>query len=137
MNMQNRERIFQMLESHEALGAGVEGCNAFKDQKTVVAFNKSVDHACRELQAAYFSRFTNTRLQAQANSTLKSLLVHDIPMPGKPGGWAGGIIYATANQCRRACGVPGLLNKECEEFFNVSMGTIYRRAWQIRRLLDL
>ena len=103
----------------------------------MIALNKSPDQACRQMLAAFFMKFPNARLQAQVNRALKTLLVHQIPMLGKPGGWAGGIVYAAANQYRRACGVPGLLNQECEEFFNVSMGTIYKRAWQIRRLLAL
>ena len=103
----------------------------------MIAMKETVDQACQRLFAAFFAKFPNARLQAQANRSLKRLVAHQIPMPGKQGGWAGGIIYAAANQYRRACGVPGLLNQECEEFFNVSMGTIYKRAWQIRRLLAL
>jgi hypothetical protein len=61
-------------------------------------------------------------------------MAQKVPLLGRPGGWAGGIIYALTNQYRRACGIPGLLNKECEEFFNVSMDTIYRRAAMIKRL---
>ena len=76
----------------------------------------------------------DARLKIEANRTLKRLMAQEVPMLGKPGGWAGGIIYALANQYRRACGVPGLLNKECEEFFKVSMDTIYRRAAMIKRL---
>ena len=96
-----------------------------------------MDQDCRRLLATFFTRFPNPCLQAETNRALKRLLAHQIPMPGKPGGWAGGIIYAVANQGRRACGVPGLLNQEFEDFFSISMGTIYKRAWQIRRLLVL
>jgi hypothetical protein len=103
----------------------------------MIAMNKNMDQDYRKLLAAFFTRFPNPRLQVEVNRALKRLLTCKILMPGKPGGWAGGIIYALANQGRRACGVPNLLNKEFEEFFNVSMGTIYKRAWQIRRLLVL
>ena len=103
----------------------------------MIAINKSIDQDCREMLADFFTKFPNTRLQTEANRALKRLSSRQIPMLGKPGGWAGGIIYAVTNQGRRACGVPGLLNKECEEFFQVSMGTVYKRAWQIRRLLAI
>lgn len=103
----------------------------------MIAVNKSMDQDCRQLLAAFFTKFPSNLLQTETNRVLKSLLDCKIPMPGKPGGWAGGIIYAVANQGRRACGVPGLLNQECEEFFKVSMGTIYKRAAKIRKFLAL
>ena len=103
----------------------------------MIGMNENMDQDCRGLLAAFFTRFPNPSLQVEANRILKTLLTCGIPMHGKTGGWAGGIIYAAANQGRRACGVPGLLNKECEAFFSVSMGTVYKRAWQIRRLLAL
>ena len=103
----------------------------------MIALNKSVDQSCRQFLAAYFTKFPNARLQTKTDRALKRLLARHIPMPGKPGGWAGGIVYAVANQDHRPCGVPSLLNQECEMFFHVSMGTIYKRAWQIRRLLAL
>ena len=103
----------------------------------MIATNKTVDPSCQQLLTAFFTKFPDTLLQDEVNHALKRLLAYPTPMAGKPGGWAGGIIYAVANQGRRACGLPGLLNQECEEFFNVSMETIYRRAWQIRRLLAL
>jgi len=101
----------------------------------MIALNESRDQACRQLLAAFFTKFPNARLQTEANRTLRRLLAQQIPMLGKPGGWVAGIIYAAANQDRRACGIPGLLNQECEEFFNVSMGTIYKRTRQIRDVL--
>lgn len=101
----------------------------------MIVLNKNMDHDYHDLLAAFFTRFPNPRLQVEVDHALKRLFSCKILMPGKPGGWAGGIIYALANQGRRACGVPNLLNKEFEEFFDVSMGTIYKRAWQIRKLL--
>jgi len=103
----------------------------------MIALNKNPGQACRQLLTAFFTKSPNTRLQSKANCLLKMLLAQQIPMAGKPGGWAGGIIYAVANQGFLPCGVPGLLNQECEELFNVSMGTIYRRAWHIKRSLSL
>ena len=103
----------------------------------MIAKNGTVEEAFRQLLTAFFAKYPNTNLQVETNRTLKRFLAQKISMRGKPGGWAGGIIYALANQYRRTCGVPGLLNEECEEFFNVSMGTIYRRAAKIRRLLGM
>jgi len=103
----------------------------------MIALKKSADENCRQLLAAYFTKFPNDLLQTETSLVLKRLSSRQIPMLGKPGGWADGIIYVVANQNRRACGIPGLLNRESVELFNVSMETIYRRAWQIRRLLAL
>ena len=47
--------------------------------------------------------------------------------------WAGGIVYAVGS---RGCGVPNVFNRELEEAFGTKMSTIYKRAAQIRRLLD-
>jgi hypothetical protein len=103
----------------------------------MVAINKTSDQVCRQLLQSFFTKYPNARLQVQADRTLKKLIACQIPMQGKPGGWAGGIIYALANQYRQACGIPCLLNKEAEEFFNVAIGTIYKRAATIRKLLDM
>ena len=94
---------------------------------------ETADQTCQQYLADFFKKSPNPCLQPEANRMLRSLLDFRFPMPGKPGGWAGGIIYASANRYKRACGIPGLLNKDCEEFFDVSMGTIYKRAWMIRR----
>jgi hypothetical protein len=103
----------------------------------MVAVNKTSDQVCQQLLQIFFTKYPNARLKAQADCTLKKLIACQIPMQGKPGGWAGGIIYALANQYRQACGIPCLLNKEAEEFFTVSMGTIYKRAAMIRKLLGM
>ncbi|NIP53105.1 MAG: hypothetical protein GWN67_13550 [Phycisphaerae bacterium] len=97
--------------------------------------NETMDPTCQQLLAAFFKKYPNPHLRIKVNRILKRLLALKIPMSGKPGGWAGGIIYALANQYRRPCGITGLLNKEFEEFFNVSIETIYRRARRIRELL--
>ena len=65
------------------------------------------------------------------------LVAGDEPIRGKPEGWAAGIIYALANRDRRACGVPGMLNAELEEFFGVTMSTVYKRAAQVERALEI
>ena len=98
----------------------------------MIAMNETVDKACRRLLIAFFTKFPNSRLQVEVGHTLKRLLSRKIPMPGKPGGWAGGIVYAISSI---GVGVPGVLNSELEEAFSVSMGTIYKRAAMIKRLL--
>jgi hypothetical protein len=37
----------------------------------------------------------------------------------------------------RGCGVPYVLNADLEKAFDVKMSTVYKRSWQIRRLLGL
>jgi len=86
----------------------------------------------KQLLIQFFQRFPNQELQAASNSLLRLLVRSDLPMKGKPGGWAGGIVYAASSI---GVGVPGVFNRELEEAFHVSMATIYTRAWQIRRLL--
>jgi hypothetical protein len=97
--------------------------------------NEIIEPTCQQLLTSFFTKYPNPHLQIEVNRILKRLRALKIPMPGKQGGWAGGIIYALANQYCRPCGISGLLNKESEEFFNVSIETIYRRARRIRELL--
>ncbi len=98
----------------------------------MVAINENNEQAYQQLLAAFFKKYPNPRLQVEVNRILKRLLVLKIPMPGKPGGWAGGIVYAMSSI---GVGVPGVLNSELEKVFNVSMGTIYKRAAMVRKLL--
>ena len=100
----------------------------------MIAMNKSMEQGCRELLAAFFAKYPNTRLQVETDRAMKRLLACKIPMPGKPGGWTGGIVYAVSSI---GVGVPGVLNSELEEAFSVSMGTIYKRAAKIRKLLAI
>jgi hypothetical protein len=103
----------------------------------MIALNKTKDWDCGQFLTAFFKNYPDPNLQVKADRSLKKLLARKIPLSGKPGGWAAGIIYAVANEGRLPCGMPGLLNKECEEFFHVTMGTIYKRAAKIGQLLDL
>ena len=98
----------------------------------MIAINKNKEHAYQRLLAAFFKKHPNPRLQIRVNRILKRLLALKIPMRGKPGGWVGGIVYAMSSI---GVGVPGVLNSELEKAFNVSMGTIYKRAAAIRKLL--
>ena len=99
------------------------------------ATNQDCEQACREFLAHFFNRHPDAALQKRALKALRFLAACDKPLAGKPAGWAAGIIYAVANRDRQACGVPGLLNSEFEAIFDVSMGTIRKRAAHIERLL--
>ena len=98
----------------------------------MIAMNETADQGCQKLLVAFFKKYPNKRLQIEANRILKRFLALKIPMPGQPGGWAGGIVYAISSI---GVGVPGVLNGELEKAFNISMGTIYKRAAMIRKLL--
>jgi len=88
---------------------------------------------CRQFLDAFFTRYPNERLRAESAGILL-LLARKMPMTGKAGGWAGGVVYAVGSH---GCGVPNVLNRELEKAFGTTMNTIYVRAAQIRRLLDL
>jgi hypothetical protein len=98
----------------------------------MMAMKENKGEAYQRLLAAFFKKYPNVHLQIEVDRILKRLLALRIPMPGKPGGWAGGIVYAMSSI---GVGVPGALNRELEKSFNVSVGTIYRRAAVIRKLL--
>ena len=53
---------------------------------------------------------------------------------GAAAGWAAGIVFAVGSA---DCGVPCVLNSELEKAFGVTMSTIYKRAWAVKRLLGL
>ena len=93
---------------------------------------RSEPETCREFLEAFFAEYRNTRLEADSERVLKALLDRGLPMPGKPGGWAAGIVRAVGSTI---CGVPGVLNRELEEAFGVSMNTAYRRAAAVRRAI--
>jgi len=97
--------------------------------------NEIGERACRESLERFFGEHPDAATQSRALKALRLLIACEKPLPGKPEGWAAGIIYGLANRDRRACGVPGLLNSEVEALFGVSMGTIRKRAAQIERLL--
>ena len=100
----------------------------------MIAINKTSDHICKQLLEAFFTKYPNAHLRDQADRTLKKLIASGIPVVGKLGGWAGGIVYAVSSI---GVGVPGILNSELEEAFGVSMGTIYKRAAMVRKLLEM
>ena len=100
----------------------------------MIATNPPIDRACRQLLDTFFAKYPNGRLSAAAKVVLARLLAKRIPLRGKPGGWAAGIVYAIS---RIGVGVPGVLNRDLEEAFGVTMSTIYKRAAKVRELLGL
>ena len=101
----------------------------------MAVMNQDYERACRGQLGQFFDRHPDAALQKRVLKAMRLLTSCDISLAGKPAGWAAGIIYAVANRDRQACGVPGMLNREFEAIFDVSMGTIRKRAAQIAELL--
>jgi hypothetical protein len=99
--------------------------------------NHNVEPECKDFLNRFFDSYRNDTLQKQALKALRFLAACDEPLSGRPGGWAAGIVYALANRCRLPCGAPGLRNKDLEEFFGVTMGTIRERAVRVDERLAL
>ena len=99
--------------------------------------DETVDQVCRHYLSTFFRKFPNPLLQQEAEIALNTIVDCNMPMRGNTGGWAAGILYAVANQFRWPCGIPPLLNKESEEFFHVSMSTVYKRAAKVKTVLAL
>jgi len=93
--------------------------------------------ACRDHLDRFFFSYRDAKMQKTAMKALRFLAADDEPVRGKPEGWAAGIVYALANRDRRACGVPGMLNAEFEKFFGVTMSTVYKRAAEVERALEI
>ena len=96
--------------------------------------NEPTDKACRKLLDGFFERHPNDELRERASQVLALLSGRDMAIGGAPGGWAGGIVYAVGGT---GCGVPGVMNADLEAAFGTTMGTIRKRAEQIRNELDL
>ena len=92
---------------------------------------------CQDHLDCFFIRYPDPTLQQRAGKALRFLASGNDPLAGKPEGWAAGIIYALASRGRQACGVPGILNAEFEQFFGVSMSTVRKRAAQILRAITV
>ena len=97
----------------------------------------SVTDQTSEQLDRFFASYRDARMQKAAMKALRFLAADGEPMRGKPKGWAAGIVYALANRDRRACGVPWMLNAEVEKFFGVTMSTVYKRAAQVERALEI
>lgn len=99
--------------------------------------NHNVEAECRDFLNRFFDNNPNDTLRKRSLKALRFLSSGDAPLSGKPGGWAAGIIHALANRERKACGIPGLLNEDAENFFEVSMGTVRKRAGQVKELIAI
>lgn len=85
----------------------------------------------------FFAQYGNPATRASATKALRLLVGSGEQVGGKPEGWAAGIVYFLANCGKWPCGVPGLLNAEFEKFFGVTMSTVYKRAAQVQRALEI
>jgi hypothetical protein len=100
----------------------------------MIAINCPFEETCAQLYVAFFRKHPNEKLRKQTALALLALLKRKKVFPGKPEGWAAGILFAVGSA---GCGVPDVLNSELEKAFDVTMSTIYKRAWEVRRLLGL
>ena len=100
----------------------------------MIASNPTFEQICRQLLTSFFQHYPNRALRTAASRALSALLARRRSWPGKPGGWAGGLVYAISSI---GVGVPGVLNRELEEAFGVTMSTIYKRAARIKDILRL
>ncbi len=100
----------------------------------MTATNEPMNKACQDLLDAFFERHPNDELRDQVSQALASLIGRGMALSGGPGGWAGGIVYAVASS---GCGVPGVMNSDLEKAFGTTMGTIRKRAEQVKQELDL
>ena len=98
--------------------------------------NRDVELEFKDFLNRFFDNYADEPLRKRSLKALRFVMASDKRLLGKPGGWAAGIVYALCNRYRNAYGVPGLLNKDLEEFFEVKMGTIRERAAKVNGLLD-
>ena len=102
--------------------------------RTLIARNCPFEETCAQMFVAFFKKYPNDDLRERAALALLAMMKREKVFPGKPEGWAAGIVFAVGS---RGCGVPDVLNSDLEKAFGVSMSTIYKRAWAIKRLLGL
>ena len=94
--------------------------------------NHGLELECKNFLNSFFDSYPDIALRARSLKALRFLMTDNERLTGKPTAWAAGIVYAVANLDRQPCGMPGLLNQDMEEFFGVTMGTIRRRAAQVK-----
>ena len=100
----------------------------------MIARNCPFEETCAQLFNAFFKKHPNDNLRKRTALSLLAVMKRQKVFPGKPEGWAAGILFAVGSV---GCGVPDVLNGELEKAFGVTMSTIYKRAWAIRRVLGL
>jgi len=92
------------------------------------------EETCARLFDAFFRKYPNDELWKRTAAALLAVMKRQKDFPGKHEGWAAGILFAV---CSRGCGVPDVMNADLEKAFDVTMSTIRKRAWAIKRLLGL
>lgn len=96
------------------------------------AKDRPLEGACARLYIEFFENFPNDDLRDRVSRALAMLLKRQSDLPGDPGGWAGGIVYAVGSS---GCGVPDVMNADLEKAFGAKMAAIRKRAAQVRELL--
>ena len=99
--------------------------------------DRNFELECKDFLNRFFAGHPDDALRERSFKARRFLMAGDESLLGKPAGWAAGIVYALANRYRLPCGVPGLLNKDLEEFFGVTIGTIRERAVRVDERLVL
>ncbi len=92
------------------------------------------EETCARLFNAFFKKYPNDELRERTAAVLLAVMKRQKSFPGKNEGWAAGMMFAV---CSRGCGVPDVMNNEVEQAFGVTMSTIRKRAWAIKRLLGM
>lgn len=90
------------------------------------------ERTCRQLLDSFFQRYPSEALRLAAHRGLTILLTRRPSWPGKPGGWAAGLVYAMSSI---GAGVPGVLNSDLEEALGVTMSKVYKRAARIKKIV--
>ena len=100
----------------------------------MIASNDPFEETCAQLFNAFFKDRPHDGLLERCVLALLAVTKRQKSFPGKPEGWAAGIMFAV---CSAGCGVPDVTNSEVEKAFGVTMNTVYERAWAVKRLLGL
>lgn len=100
----------------------------------MIVRNVPFEEICTQLFNAFFKKYPNNELRKRATMALLAVMRRQKSFPGKHEGWAAGIMFAV---CSVGCGVPDVTNGEVEKMFGVTMSTVYKRAWAVKRLLGL
>ena len=100
----------------------------------MIAVNCPFEETCAQLFITFFKKHPNDDLRKKTAKALLALLKRKKVFLGKPEGWAAGILFAVGSG---GAGIPDVLNSDLEKAFGVTMGTIYKRSWEVKRLLGL
>ena len=92
------------------------------------------EETCAQLYNAFFKKHPNDKLRKRTAVALLAVMKRQKSFAGKHEGWAAGILFAV---CSVGCGVPDVTNADLEKAFGVTMSTVYKRAWAVKRLLGL